>query len=556
MPMRPKQSLPRRILMAVPVFLLAGIALYAYLRPEPAAPEESPAAVMESAVEESGSEAPVDAAADTAIAIAAIPFSDPDWPAPFRGAEQWHYASVAETIAHPTESNPAAPLDVYKRTGLRWDELEKGEGEYTFKPIDDLFQSAIRKRQRVGFGIMTQYPDQPDGQKINGAAIAYPLYLHEQMQAAPEQERDYVSPENASFWVPNYNSPIYLGRFEALLRAIADHIARSSYQGVAYRDAFGYADIRGFGSWGEWHMVGAVSSPASYPAGRRPTVASLKRIIDAHLKSFSDVPLVAIISAFDADRLQNTLVPAEIGHYLLTSSNKWGRIGWRRDNWGWTDNYLSFWMDKNEGKFAGMRFDTAIMNRWKYAPVLGEPACGGTAKGGPCPFYDLPRQVRFYHASMIGNGNFCGDQRDAAGRDSMRMAWKWSGYRLGIKQLVLPKKSAEAGSLQFRVDWTNTGVAPLYEHWEIWYALEDAQSGKLAWEGKSTFTLRLKLPGAKAYSAPEKFRLPQTVKSGNYRLVVSLRDPSGYRKPLPLAIPGRRADGAYVLLPALEFRGS
>jgi hypothetical protein len=414
-----------------------------------------------------------------------------------------------------------------------------------------LFRDAIAKKQKVGFGLMTLYPGQPTGLTIAGARLAYPQYVHDRLQSGPEEEKDFISPEDATVWVPNYNSAFFLSRFDALLEALANHIRKSSFNKTRYIDALSYVDIRAFGSWGEWHMGNAVSRPERYPPGRRPTAKSLIRIVDAHVRSFPDVPLTANISAFDGEKLANTMVPAEVGYHLLTTSNRWGKIGWRRDNWGWRDDYISGWLEKNSTVYKGMRFDTAIMNRWKYAPVLGEGPCGGTSKGGPCPFYDVPRQVRYYHASMIGNGNFCGEHRDPRGRDSIRMAWKWSGYRISIQQVVIDKRIRTNGTLRVRIDWQNTGVAPLYEHWDTWIQLEDPSTGRVVWSGKSVHTLRLKLPSAKAYAMEDRFTLPASVPAGRYALSVVVKDPSGYRDPLPLAVPDRRTDGSYLVIPEI-----
>ena len=223
-------------------------------------------------------------------------------------------------------------------------------------------------------------------------------------------------------------------------------------------------------------MVSAINASSDYPQGRRPEAASLIRIINAHINAFTDVPLVSIISVFDGDRLKNTLIPASVGYHALTASNKWGKIGWRRDNWGWREDYLSGWLENNNTIYKNLRFDTAIMNRWKYAPVLGEGPCGGTQKGGPCAFYDVPRQVRFYHASMIGNGNFCGEQDNIQARDSMRMAWKLSGYRIIIEQGGIPKSINTASPFLIQLSWKNLGVAPVYEKWNTILQLQDIQT--------------------------------------------------------------------------------
>ena len=230
-----------------------------------------------------------------------IPFSDPDIVSPFRGAERWHSSSPSQMINHPTEAAMIPPMDIYHRSSLAWDELESAQGVYTWGYFDQIFNDAIANKQKISFGIMTQNPGRTDGPFAGGAYMSYPLYLHNLMQAEGSTSRDWISSEDA-FWVPNYNSPNYLGRFEALLNAIADHINRSSYNGVSYRDALGYVDIRGYGSWGEWHMVAAASSINDYPSGRRPLAASLIRIINAHINAFPNHPLVSIISTFDGNQ--------------------------------------------------------------------------------------------------------------------------------------------------------------------------------------------------------------------------------------------------------------
>lgn len=481
------------------------------------------------------------------IILQPIPFSETEIISPFRGAEGWHQSTGKEIIPNPSETHSIKPMDVYHRSELRWDQLEPSEGVYQFDKLDKIFRAAISARQKVGFGIMTQFPGQSDGQMADGARLCYPLYLHQLMQAGPMNERDFISPVDKTCWIPNYNSSHYLNRFEALLHAINKHLEESKSEGIAFKKAVGYIDIRGFGSWGEWHMSGAIDRASDYPAGRRPTSASLIRIIDAHLQAFKDVPLLSVISVFDGERLPNTLVPAEVGYHALTASNQWGKLGWRRDNWGWTEEYISGWLENNNTIHQNMRFDTAIMNRWKYAPILGEGPCGGTHKGGPCAFFDVPRQVKFYHASMIGNGNFCGEHSDIRGRDSMRMAWKLSGYRITPTEVFVPKKIITDSGFTVQIEWQNTGVAPVYENWEIQIQLQDTKTHKPAWIGKSKFSLRGFLPTEKGLKFTDRFTIPSKIPLGNYTLVLKIIDPTRYRNPFILAIKDRRADGGYII---------
>jgi hypothetical protein len=45
----------------------------------------------------------------------------------------------------------------------------------------------------------------------------------------------------------------------------------------------------------------------------------------------------------------------------------------------------------------------------------------------------------------------------------------------------------------------------------------------------------------------DKLKIPSSLVSGNYRLVLKVTDPANYRLPFPIAIKGRRPDGSYLL---------
>ena len=85
---------------------------------------------------------------------------------------------------------------------------------------------------------------------------------------------------------------------------------------------------------------------SEYPPGTKATAVSLIRIIDAHVKKFINYQLVIMFNAFDGNRLQNTLTPPEVAYHALTAKNNKGLIGWRRDNWGALDNYISQYTDQ------------------------------------------------------------------------------------------------------------------------------------------------------------------------------------------------------------------
>src|SRR5690606_17422339 len=111
---------------------------------------------------------------------------------------------------------------------------------------------------------------------------------------------------------------------------------------VNYRDVIYCIDIRGYGNWGEWHS-GEICDFNAYPTGRQPTNATLKEIIDLHTEVCDRWPRVMMVAGYDGGYTGISLfgVSAEVSYYALTARNKWGAVGYRRDQWGATDTYLS-----------------------------------------------------------------------------------------------------------------------------------------------------------------------------------------------------------------------
>jgi hypothetical protein len=233
-----------------------------------------------------------------------------------------------------------------------------------------------------------------------------------------------------------------------------------------------------------------------------------------------------MIAAFDANWLQNTMNPPEIAYYVLTQRNNWGLIGWRRDQWGATDSYISSYLDNNTRSFNGLVFKDSIMVRWRSAPITGEPP-----GWNPNSYSDLERQVRLYHATSFGNGNY-GTTPTTTIKNAVRASSKACGYRLIIEGGSL---TTACRDISLTLNWKNTGQAPTYENWDVKFELKNT-SNTVVWTGTSQFKPRLFLPLANATAITDNFSLPANLPGGTYTLNVVVRDPNGYRDPLPLAI--------------------
>ena len=473
---------------------------------------------------------------NVSLSFKLIPYDEADIIAPGRGAEQWHDQN---RINIPVDTANTARLDKYFR--FSWKDIETGNNEYDWRLFDQEINDAIKNGQKFGFGIMPAYPGGSSNLAADDAPLFYPLYLHNQMQSEPV--KDWIS-ALSHIWVPNWNSNYYLAALENLNEAINTHLDTGSYNGIKYKDVINYIDIRGYGSWGEWHNHEIIERMSDHPTGTRATAETLIRIIDAHTKKFPNYPLVIIFNAFDCNRLNNTKTPAEVAYHALTTRNNWGLLGWRRDNWGALDDYIRQYTDRNKIVFNEMRFDTAIMNRYKYAPVNGEPIPDGAYTDG-CGYNEMETQVKRYHASSFGNGNFA-DYSQPCMQKNIRAASKAAGYRLILEGGDITPDIMPGQQFFVMLQWKNIGIAPTYENWKVIYELKDSTNNTV-WSDTSQFNPKLFIPQDTNTPLTDHFILPTGIPPGDYELNLIIKDPKGYRSPLPLAIKGRKADGSYPL---------
>ena len=472
----------------------------------------------------------------TPLSFTQISLGSTDLIAHGRGAEYWNGVSWTNGsgggVLVPSGNTKSS--NAYYR--FDWGiEIETAQGVYNWAKFDQQINSAIDNGQMFSFGLM---PMCTACSNTGIAGLTYPRYLHTLMQAEAAGSQDWFY-SAGNVWVPNWNSPNYLGRYQALLNAVAAHIASGSHNGKNYKDVIYYVDIRGYGDFGEWHTYPWYGTE---PAGRKATSATLKALIDMNLAAFPNYPNVIMISAFNQGGASQ--IPTDVSYYALTKSNAWGPLGWRRDNWGDpnTDNILANNGSSYNPGTGSVAFAPLITNRYKTSPIVGEPnnATGSTG----APYTDLSREINLYHATSFGDGNFpnAGDPTTQA---NIIACSKVSGYRLVLTGGNMTTTLTSGGGFSMSLNWQNIGVAPTYENWDVVYELRKSD-GTVVWKGNSTFKPKLFIPQGTPTTASDNFTL-SAVAAGTYSMYLIVRDPLNYKTPLPLAITGRNADGSYLL---------
>jgi hypothetical protein len=131
-------------------------------------------------------------------------------------------------------------------------------------------------------------------------------------------------------------------------------------------------------------------------------------------------------------------------------------------------------------------------------------------------------------------------------QENIRKASKAAGYRLVLEGGDISPVINPGQSFFIKLQWKNIGIAPSYEKWDVFFELKDT-ANNIVWRATSRFTPTLFIPDPDFTTVTDEFVLPKDIPAGNYNLDLIIKDPAGYREPLPLAIKGRKEDGSYTL---------
>lgn len=433
--------------------------------------------------------APPATGANVTFRPAGVPLSDPEITNPSRGQYEWiNQAPLPRWWPNQ---------DSYDRFG--WYELEPAQGVYDFSRIDRKLEAAAAKGWRHGVGIMTAMSCCNWGQAEWNGGVQVPDYVKNNSNGS------WVHVDGHSSFFPDWNNEFYLARWEALMAAL----------GARYRNdpRFSYLDIRGYGNYGEWWVHNG------FPTISGPNAL---RLVDASVNAFSQggelrKHLVMLTPRDDALR------------YALSRSPK---VGVRADCLG-----------SDLGPAVGYIADPAhpARSRWQTAPFVTE-WCGNP--GNQSQFDAAERDVSAYNIASISSGNIdgVGDPPNGA----YERATKRSGYRIELDEVSLPATLNAGGAFSVATKWSNVGVTPAYDDWNVTLQLRNPATGAVVVRATSSLNLRSLLPtGSTPRSHADSFVVPSGVAAGTYDVVVQVLDAAGYAKPLNLAIHGKAADGSY-----------
>ncbi len=416
-------------------------------------------------------------------------------PSPMRGL----YKNGTEIA--PSSSSP----DAYGR--YVWSDLESSIDTYDFSVIDRDIIKAISEGRKFSFRIRVMKS------KTSGTSYV-PKYL----------TNDQYGWYSGTTFIPDWNNDYFIARTEKLLTAFGKHL-----DDMNYTKHINWVEIGIYGQYGEW----ALSSiyPSSCPLEPYPgssdceaSDSNLQKIVDIHFRAFPNIRKVMMAKT-----------RANLVSYALSKSVD---VGWRVDCLG-RPGYFNFPTQTNYATAWAI-----MQDRWKTAPVVVEYCTDGTLDASDPSQDDAKKQIENFHISAIANYNLVLSSDNTM--EKYILNGKIAGYRIVPTIFEFPDYLSSS-TLNIKSSWLNLGNAPLYEPWDIYYQLRNAQN-TVVWEGKSNMKLKGFLPNSTTpTTVNDVFSINTGLSSGSYKLILIIKDPKVVRKPLPIAITGVLSDGGYEL---------
>lgn len=449
-----------------------------------------------------------------------------------------------------------SPFSCNAMVRLSWAEFEKEEGHYDFSRMDASFRNALKCGQKLNLAVFMTSGVRSFS--VNGAFCAYPEYLHRQMQAGAQPDRKFTIPYGSfTQWEPDFQNDLFFERYDALLGAFAQFLEGSVTVGertVTRRKLVRFIEMRHFGWWGE----------GAYPKELLPDNSEcLIRYVDSYRRHFPSIRLIAPTNGMICSENYRPLL--DYHFHLLTARNEAGLFGLFRDNYGWNEdgNYVqALCYDKNLWEKDGVRLVSLLRERWKDAPVTGEPG-RWSPDGKYVPYHDLERQALCLRPCVIRNCNVSlGEtfttnangfdvRKDPVALANFHHFYSIIGFRYVFQT---PRLELTENRLKISLNWANSGLTPTYDVWRIRFLLR-APDGQELWSAVSSFDLRTLLPNPDVppgtlsdfRNVTEVFDFTTSEIPAGSVFFLRIEDPDGISPPMALGIRGRTKTGEYPL---------
>src|SRR5450432_230340 len=370
-----------------------------------------------------------------------------------------------------------------------WHQLEPGRGQYRWQVLDSALEEAKRHHQTLMIRLMPYDASNP---------------LPEWYRNSGARRANQPTDKDGRVWSPDSADPLYRQAWSELIRR-----AGARYDANPTLDS---VDISTVGYWGEgWGPY-------------LPSPAIQQELIDVYFDAFPKTPKLV-----NFDELQPLVYAAKRG------------AGWRLDCWGDmgrpSKKGWSHMLDVYPQQLAR---DASLYDAWRTGPVSLE-SCGTPLAWQKWGFDLKPilEQALRWHSSTI---NIKSTAIPEEWKAQFLEFQKQLGYRFVLRRFEHPAEVAAGGTLEVKMWWQNTGVAPPYRNHQLALELRSASASA---RNILKCDLRKWLPGDAIWEG--KVPIDPSLAPGRYQLRIAVLDPLAKLPAIQLAIAGRQPDGWYAL---------
>jgi hypothetical protein len=325
------------------------------------------------------------------------------------------------------------PPEVLALTGMgvrrfAWADLEPKEGEYNWKPVDEMLErwAALGRVCNIGVMCASTHGNQPGGYVTPEWVFAAGAQKHE-IDLTPAESAQGTPGHKVA---PVFDDPVFLTKLGNFLKAFA-----ARYDGDR---RIALIDIRSYGNWGEAHM-----HPFKVPD---ISPEKFRQHIQLHLDAFKKTRLCLSCnshlgrpSAFDP---------------VYDWAVKEMRVAPRRD--GICGN-----SDGSETA-RGLGLAPAVFELYENYPVTKERGWWDGRKDAQGRGFTLAECVEKGRPTWVdlARGGKSGQQLIAENRELVDRLTNRIGYHFVLQRASFPSKSEAEFDLE--LEWRNEGVAPVY----------------------------------------------------------------------------------------------
>lgn len=439
---------------------------------------------------------------------------------------------------------------VYLR--LAWAYLEPEEGRFNWRVLEE----QVEKWTAHGLGIALRITCKESNANRMEQKFATPRWVHEAgaqggfhgykvpsftsaetpaskagaKAVAPDLGK---APEPNLAWEPVYDDPVFLGKLDQFLAALA-----ARYDGKPW---LRYVDIGSFGDWGEGHT--------SHGSKRKYGFDTLARHVDLHVRHFRRTQLVVsddfvfnVANPEDRPRLHAKLVKSGVSY---------------RD-----DSILVDWYVQTCSPTFTVRSPEYFADAWPKTPTVLELEHYGIVKNKgnwtPRPGSSLEKfgggrtgadyfrgAIEQLHATYIGYHGYAREWLAENPSLTVELLNR-CGYWFFPHKVELPDALIAGQANTVSITWQNRGVARAYHAYDLILRLEgpdsfeqELPSGNTRW-----------LPGSTEMTWRETYTLaiPTALKPGEYSLKLKLQSREANRDvKLPLKAHLLDKNGCYTI---------